>query len=440
MRHVGAVLFACLLGGAHAPAWGETMAEAVESALRRFPDFRAALANRRAAAEQVDQARGALYPSADLTLGIGREQTDSPATRPQGQDVSLERRESELNVTQLLFDWGATSSELRRFSERAGGASYQVANAAELVALRATQAYLEVLRLRGQLALAEDNVAAHARTGRQVDMLVERGAGRRSDAQQAAARLALAQGLLYQVRGQLAQAESAYRHVVGQAPGSLRTPASATSKLPEDIDFAVEVTLAAHPSVLAAEREFSAALAGRESARGRISPRLTLEAGVIRNKDIDGIRGLNEERYLMLRLRSNLFRGGADLGRVREAEARVDEARANVGRTRNDVERDLRQAWQGLAASRERIPELERHAQFSAQVVETYRAQFGIGQRTLLDVLNSESELYNARGNALNGVLGVAADEMRLLAALGTLTAALGVAVPDEEKPDDAAR
>ena len=57
------------------------MAEAVAAALKRFPDFRAARANRRAALELVDQARGAYYPSADLTLGVGRELSDNPATR-----------------------------------------------------------------------------------------------------------------------------------------------------------------------------------------------------------------------------------------------------------------------------------------------------------------------------------------------------------------------
>jgi adhesin transport system outer membrane protein len=432
MRHVGALLFVCALGCAYA-ARAETMAEAVENALKRFPDLRAAQANRRAAFELVDQARGAYFPSADLTLGAGREETDSPLTRAQGEDAQLTRREAELSVTQLVFDWGATRSEVRRFAERADGASHQVANAAEAVALRAGQAYLEVLRLRGQLALAEENVAAHERTVRQVSALVERGAGRRSDLQQAAGRLALAQNVLTQLRGQLAQSETAYRHVVGQAPGALARPALA-EKLPAELERMVAATLATHPAVLAAEREHSAAQADRDSARGRIAPRVNLEAGVARNKDIDGLRGLNEERFLMLRMRSNLFRGGTDLARVREAEARVEEAAANLGRARNDVERDLRQAWLGLAADRSRIPELERHAQLSAQVVEAYRAQFGIGQRTLLDVLNAENELYSARGNALNGELAVTADELRVLAALGTLVNALGLSISEDKK------
>jgi len=73
-------------------------------------------------------------------------------------------------------------------------------------------------------------------------------------------------------------------------------------------------------------------------------------------------------------------------------------------------------------------------------VVEAYRAQFSIGQRTLLDVLNSENELYSARASALNGTLAVSADEVRVLAAVGRLLNALGRSVPPEEKYDDAER
>lgn len=438
MRHAVALLLVCLLVGVHAPARAETLAEAVASALERFPDFRAVLASRRAAEELVGQARGGLLPSVDVTLGGGAEVSDNASTRP--GDASLTRREADINVSQLLFDGGQTSGQVRRFAQRAEGAAFQVANAAENVAARVGLAYLEVMRARGQVALAEENVATHERTRRQVELLADRGAGRRSDAQQAAARLALAQGQLTQLRGQLSQAEQGYRHLVGQAPGALRKPDGIGERVPADLERALAESLAGHPAVLAAERELNAALAERESARGRMAPRITLEAGASRNRDIDGVRGPNEDRYLMLRMRTNLYRGGSDDARVREAEARVDEARANVGRSRNDAQRDILQAREALLAERARLPDLERHAEISVQVVQAYRSQFSIGQRSLLDVLNAESELFTARGNALNGFLGVAAAEMRLLAAMGRLTAALGVALPAEARVDDAAR
>jgi adhesin transport system outer membrane protein len=403
--------------------------------LLRFPDFRTTLATRRAADEQVAQARGGLLPQVDVALGGGREESDNSFTRPLRANPILTRQEASITASQLIFDGGAVTGQVRRFSQRADAAGFQVANAAESVALRVAQAYLEVMRLRSQVAFGEENVAVHDRTMRQVELLADRGAGRRSDAQQAAARLALAQATLSQLRGQLLQAESGYRHLVGHAPGAMRKP-EAGLILPTNIDTAVEGAVASHPAVLAAERELAAAQADRDSARARgFVPRVDLEVGGTKNRDIDGVVGPNEDRFAMLRLRTNLFRGGTDLARVREAQARIDEAIAGLQRARNDIERDLRQAWEGLVASRERMPALESHAGVSVQVVQAYRQQFAIGQRSLLDVLNAENELYTARGNALNGLLGVSADEMRVLATMGKLVVALGIAVPGHELP-----
>jgi adhesin transport system outer membrane protein len=286
------------------------------------------------------------------------------------------------------------------------------------------------------MVFAEENVAAHDRTVRQVELLAERGAGRRSDAQQASARLALAQSLLTQQRGQLAQAETAYRHLVGHAPGAMNRP-ERSPLLPESIEQSVERAMVSHPAVLSAERELTAAQADRDSARARHAPRLDLEVGGTKNRNLDGVPGPNEDRYVMFRMRAPIFRGGTDEARVREAQARIDEATSNLARARNDVERDLRQAWEGLLASRERVPQLQIHAGMSAQVVNAYRQQFSIGQRTLLDVLNAENELYTARGNALNGLLGVSADEMRVLSTMGQLVAALGITLPEEAKVED---
>lgn len=430
-RRLGGIPIRSIFIGAALAAWApfavaETLAEAVEHALLRFPDYRATLANRRAVEEQVSQARGGLLPSVDVALGKGREESDNSFTRPLPANPVMSRQEASITASQLLFDGGVTTGQVRRFRERAGGANFQVANAAEQVALRVALAYLEVMRMRSQVAFAEENVAVHNRTLGQVELLAERGAGRRSDAQQAAARLSLAQSILSQQRGQLAQAESGYRHLVGHAPGAMRKP-DAGAQLPADIEAAVPRMLESHPLVQAAERELNAAQADRDSARARFAPRLDFEVGATKNRDVDGISGPNEDRFAMFRLRSNLFRGGADAARVREAQARVDEATHGLARARNDTERDLRQAWEGLLASRERIPQLEGHAGVSAQVVQAYRQQFSIGQRSLLDVLNAENELYNARGSALNGLLGVSADEMRVLAAMGRLVLALGV-------------
>ena len=409
-------------------AEAETLSEAVRRAVQAFPEVRAAAANHRAVEQNVAEARGELFPSVDANLGQGRELSDNPVSRSRGDPSTLTRREAGITFSQLLFDGGAAIGQVRRFEARTGGAAAQVANAAESAGVRAALAYLDVLRLRGLLQLAADNVKRHEDTLQQVALLADSGRGRRSDAQQADARLALARSSLSQLRGQLAQAEAAYRHVTGGWAAELADPGAFADKLPATVDAAVDELLAVNPAVRAAEKDLLAARADRDSARARMMvPRVTLDAEASHNHDLGGVPGLYSDRRAMVNVHVPIFRGGADQARVGEAEARIDEAVANLGKVRNDAERDLRLAWDVLREDRNRLPQLTRYASTSAFVVDAYRSQFLIGQRSLLDVLNAENELYSAKSSLLTTANAVTGGEVRVLGTMGKLLQALGI-------------
>ena len=174
-----------------------------------------------------------------------------------------------------------------------------------------------------------------------------------------------------------------------------------------------------------------------ESNRARYGiPRVTLEAGGSSNRNLDGVTGTNADLYAMLRLRYNLFRGFGDVERLRESQARIDEAISNLARARNDIEREVRQAWNTLASDRLRLPVLESYARASAEVSEAYRLQFQLGQRSLLDVLNAENERFNAVSGYIAGQAAVASGEIRVLGSLGRFLDSVGVSAPGQTKEE----
>jgi adhesin transport system outer membrane protein len=233
--------------------------------------------------------------------------------------------------------------------------------------------------------------------------------------------------------GQLGQSESTFKYLTGRLPADLDPVPVLASKLPPSITEAVRVAVDTHPAVRSAEKEFQAAEFDRDSVRARyMVPRVTLEGGGSRNRNLDGLVGPNNDLYAMLRLRYNLFRGFADSERLRESEARINEAIAGLARTRNEVERDVRQAWDTLASDRTRLPQLAQYARASADVAEAYRMQFQLGQRSLLDVLNAENERFNATASFIAGRAAVTAGELRLLATVGRLLDAVDVAPPQQ--------
>jgi outer membrane protein, adhesin transport system len=421
------LLLACVA----APAAAETLSQAVARAVDHFPEIRSALSREVAAAAQTGQARAELLPNINLSAGEGREWSRNPGTRFLPEDPSLMRREFEVSGSQLIFDGGAASGQVRRFGAREQGARYAVVETAESAATRAGQVYVDVRRLREQLGLARMNVQVHEKTLGDVTALADAGKGRRADVTQADARRALALSAVEQLSGQLDQTESAYRFFTGRPPGDLDPPPPLGTRLPPTISDAVRQAVDAHPTVKSAQKEFDAAQFDYESTRARYAmPRVTLDAGGSSNKNLDGQTGINSDLYAMFRLRYNLFRGFGDVERVRESQARIDEAFSNLARARNEVEREVRQAWNTLTADRLRLPVLEQYARASTEVAEAYRLQFQLGQRSLLDVLNAENERFNAVSGYIAGQAAVAAGEIRVLGGLGRFLDSVGVSVP----------
>ena len=418
-----------------APSGAETLGQTVGRAVAYFPEIQGALSRENAAAAQTGQARAELLPSVNATLGAGRERSRNPSTRFQPEDPTLTRREADVSASQLLFDGGAATGQVRRFDAREQGARFATVETAETAGARAGQVFIDVRRLREQLGLARLNVQAHEKTLGDVTALADAGRGRRADVTQAEARRALALSAAEQLSGQLEQTEAAFRFFTGRPPGTLDAPPSLAPRIPATLNDAVREATEAHPGVRSAQKEFEAAQFDYDSTRARYGiPRVTLEAGGSSNRNLDGITGANSDLYAMLRLRYNLFRGFGDVERLRESQARIDEAVANLTRARNDIERDVRQAWNALVSERLRLPVLESYARASAEVSEAYRMQFQLGQRSLLDVLNAENERFNAVSGYIAGQAAVAAGEIRLLGSLGRFLDSVGVSVPAQNR------
>lgn len=164
-----------------------------------------------------------------------------------------------------------------------------------------------------------------------------------------------------------------------------------------------------------------AAREGEKLARTRFSPTLNLEGSLSRNRNLDGSRGPNSDTSLMMVMNYNLFRGGSDEARVLEAGARLTaamETERNISRT---IEEEVGRAWVALNAARASLRYLEEHVKRTGEVRSAYQAQFDIGRRTMLDLMNAENELFQARSSLATGRYAVLQGEYRLVAAMGGL-------------------
>ncbi|MFZ2619310.1 MAG: TolC family outer membrane protein [Alphaproteobacteria bacterium] len=424
---------ALLLASTVLAANAQTMQQAVQAAITEHPDVLAANRNQSAIGYAKAQAKAGYRPTIDLVAGTGWEHSNNSTTRTRaGRAASddghrdLWRNESRLTIRQMLFDGFETRNEVTEQGFREESAAANVTETKELLALAALEAYLDVMRARELVAVGQKNLDIHTRYLNQITERSKGGRGSMADVQQAEGRAALAHSNLLAFEGDLRKAESGYLQVVGAKPADLKKDAAPFSSLPASLDAATDRAMANNSAIKSAQADIKAADAAKSVAKSAFSPRLDLEGGISRNVNLDGTPGTNNDHSVMLMLRHNLYRGNADTNRVRERAERFEEAKAGLEQSRRLVEENMMNAWSDLQTSKSRLEPLNAHVEASSRSRDAYQEQFDLGQRTLLDLLDSEVELFNAQTALINGKYAVDLAAYSVMAHSGELVGNMG--------------
>ena len=409
----------------------ETLQEAIHTTLKTNPDVLASISERQAVSKEIDQARAGYFPTVDLGVGTGWESTDNPATRNRGDgEIHLNRDEASLNLRQMLYDGSLTKNEVGRQEARTDSRAHSVYSVAENTALEATEAYLNVLRQQQLVELAQTNLESHQRTHDQITLRSERGVGRRADMDQSFGRLALAETNLMAEQSNLRDAETNYLRVIGAAPTSLTEPPSPEPFMPATVEEAVNVAIQNHPTLRSAQADVASANAQHDVTRAAFLPRVDFELGTRSDHDIDGVRGTDKDVTAMFRLRYNLLNGGRDKARREETAFLINQAAEIRNNTHRQVEQSVRLSWNALETVRRQMSYFEQYAAAAEKTRDAYQQQFNIGQRTLLDLLDSENELFRARTSLTNALYDELFTMYRVLNSTGSLLESLEIIAP----------
>lgn len=408
-----------------------TLQEAIDTTIKTHPDVLAAGNERNAVSEEINQAKAGYFPTLDLTLGSGFENSDNSTTRGAGRGHdSLNRNEASLQLRQMLFDGMATKNEVKRQKARTNARSYTVFGEAENTALRATDAYIEVLRREKLVELAQANFQAHEKTHDQIRLRSEHGVGRRSDMDQSQGRLALAQRNLLAEESNLRDAQIAYLRVVGIEAENLTDPSSPQSAIPATVDDAISQALENHPTLNSAKADVASAHAQHDTASSPFYPRLDFELGTTADNDIDGVRGHNHDVTAMFRMRYNLLNGGRDSARKQETAHLINQAAEIRNNTHRQVEESVRLSWNALETVNSQMDYFKLHVASSEKSRDAYQQQFGLGQRTLLDLLDSENEVFVSSQALVNAEYDQLFAMYRIINSMGALLQTVDVALP----------
>lgn len=425
-----AAFAALVLGGAQADALPDPLVSAVQRAVTESPDvqerWRALLASDR----QTDAARAAWRPQADAQAAIGRERFANTGTQA--------TQRVELTLSQLLFDGGAAAGFIRQADAQRLQQLAELKDVSEAVALEVFRAYVDVLRQRELVALAANNVKEHQVLAGLLEERVRAQVGRGVDFQQASGRLALAEASLIDEVQALHGAETRYLRFVGQpVPGALPAwPERLTlAGLPEGIPSLLQATYAGNPSLRAASEAVQAGAEAVDARRaGLIMPRIEARLATSTARNTTGDLGRREDGVMEVVLRQNLYRGGGDAARLRQAEAGWNRTQQAFDSECRRVRQSVLTAYQDVFTLAQQLQLLDQRLLAIERTQTAFRQQFDIGQRTLLDLLDSQNEWYEAQRDYAATRHGQLLAQGRTLNAMGQLIASLGASpVPWDE-------
>jgi adhesin transport system outer membrane protein len=334
----------------------------------------------------------------------------------------------------MLYDGFGTKNEVARLDRARLVRLYELRDTSETIVLEAARAYIDVLRYRKLVGLAEDNYVRHRAVLEQIQQKVQAGVGRRVDLEQAAGRLALAEANLLTETANLHDVSARYQRLIGlPPPEAMEEPGPLAQGQPADLKSAIETLQRRHPALRAAIENVRSAQAAADTRRAAYQPRLDLRLKSERGRNLSGYFGDHATDSAELLINWNLFNGLTDLSRSRQYAEQLNLARDLRDKTCRDTRQTLAIAYNDTRKLAEQLGYLDQHQLSIEKAYDAYRKQFDIGQRTLLDLLDTENELFQARRAYINADHDLLIARARTQAGIGQLLETLGLSRVEAE-------
>jgi outer membrane protein len=417
-----------------APAQADTLREALVGAYNTNPTLEGARANQRATDEGVPIQRAQGLPSANVTA------TQIEFLQQSANAFTAPDRNLGVNAQLLVpvYSGGAIRNGIAAAKERVEAGQADLRNTESTLFAQVVAAYMDVLRTEALAALTANNVAVLRTNLEATSDRFQIGDLTITDVAQSRSRLAVAEGDFQLAEANLIAARETYIRLVGRAPGELEAPPPLPG-LPDGVGEAIVTALENNPNLIgtklraeAAGFDTKVAGAGRLPTisvfvNGDYSDFFGTLGGSLANQPPDPndpnppLQFAQSEKTANagIRVTIPLFQGGLPAARQRQAGARESAALEDVIAAERQVIAETRSTYSNWQAANAVSKSAQAAVEAAELSLEGVRAENSIGNRTILDVLNAEQELVNARAQLVTARRNAYVAGFNMLALMG---------------------
>jgi outer membrane protein len=327
-----------------------------------------------------------------------------------------------------LYSGGAVRNALKAANTRIIAGRGDLLSAEANVFSQTVAAYMDVIRTDAIVALNRNQVKALEVNLKATTDRFAIGDVTRTDVAQSQSRLALAVGTLRNAEANLVQARETYIQIIGKEPEALASPPTLPN-LPETAEDAVGVALKTNPDLAAAHERSKAAGFDTSAARASRLPKVSLFADAGYTDYLNSLTYPTIPGYALperlktgdvgIRATLPLYQGGRPSAQIKQAQAREGQALDTEIASERQVIANTRAAFSSWRAAKEVIAATKVAVDAAELSLKGVRAENGVGNRTVLDILNAEQELINAQVQLVTAERNAYVAGFTLLVAMG---------------------
>lgn len=396
-------------------AQAQSLEEALTAAYLSNPEIEAQRAAVRATDELVSQALSGWRPTLQITSTASL--TDVKSSSGNG---NVNTTSNAITIDQNLYEGGATLANTRRAERLVRVERATLSTVEQDVLLSAATAYTTLLNDLAVLELAVQNENRLRRQLRATQDRFEVGEVTRTDVAQAEASVAGAISDRVRAAGTIEASRAAFRNVINLEPESL-IPPDPLKNLPADEAEAQQQAESLNPNILAAEFNLAAAKEDVDVAESSLYPRLSVNGELNYTDEPSVSVPFQREASIAATLAVPLYQGGGEYSLVRQSKQTVQQRQADLDAVFRSVREEVTAAWQAMVTARSSITSITEQVRAAEIALDGSRQEALVGQRTTLDVLDQENDLFQAEVDLVSAQRDEIVASYRLKAAVGAL-------------------
>ncbi|MBT0881380.1 MULTISPECIES: TolC family protein [unclassified Campylobacter] len=377
--------------------------------------------------KDLDIASAEYYPMLNVYANGGYVNKKKKVNVQPEQKGTGTTHDASIVLTENLFNGGKDMNGKAQQSHITNSTAYKVIQNSNEIVYDSTKAYLDMIKTKLLLEIAQKNVKAHEDIYALIKDRTSSGFARASEERQAGSRLALAKNNLLSAENDFKDAESRFTRLFGKNVdiNSLVMP-EFTYAIPSSVEGLNEISKKCNPSVRIQAENINVLEYETKVKKGNYLPKLDLElsANYAKDKIFRDLQADTKDTSAgaYLRFSYNLFNKGQDKLNVEKSKIGALASQMDYNATLRELEESNSYAFNSYKISNDKLNYLNDYVEYAKSTLLTYEDEFKIGKRDLINVLDAQSEYFSAAKELINTKSNILLTQYKMLDNMGVIS------------------